>query len=327
MAMKRAIRDPHQLLRILKLEGRVNLSKSANFPTFVPLEFVSRMTIGDPSDPLLRQVLPLSEEDEEVAGFTSDPVGDLNATACDSLLHKYDGRALLISTSACGIHCRYCFRREFPYQDVANRSHRWQPALEYLRTHSEIDEVLLSGGDPLTLTDDSLFDLLRRIDEIGHIRRIRIHTRMPIVIPQRVTPQLINTLRDLQATVWMVVHCNHTAEIDTAVLDSWNRCVDNGIPVLNQSVLLRGVNDSVEQLESLCRTLVNFRVQPYYLHSLDRVRGAAHFEVSNQKGLELMKELRARLPGYAVPTFVQETAGQSSKSVVTSMDVPPGEKA
>lgn len=315
-AMKRAIRDPNELLDHLGLAGAIALAERREFPTFVPLEFLARMRSGDADDPLLRQVLPVAEEDVDVPGFVTDPVGDLDAAACDSLLHKYDGRALMITTSACGVHCRYCFRREFPYTEAASRSTQWRPALDYLRRNPGIDEVLLSGGDPLTLVDDVLFDLLDQLDQIEHVQRIRLHSRMPIVIPQRVDEQLVAKLRSLRSTAWMVIHCNHAQEIDAAVADSIARMVDGGIPVLNQAVLLESVNDSVDALEQLCRTLVNLRVQPYYLHQLDRVRGAAHFEVCRDVGLRLMQELRNRLPGYAMPTYVSENAGEQSKRLV-----------
>lgn len=314
--MKRAIRDPRELLRHLDLEGRVPLSQTDGFPTFVPLEFLARIRSGDVTDPLLRQVLPLAEEDVDVPGFHGDPVGDMAAAACDSLLHKYDGRALMITTSACGVHCRYCFRREFPYSEAARRSTRWGPAIDYLSDHPEIDEVLLSGGDPLTLVDGTLFELLDQLDRIDHLRRIRFHSRMPIVVPQRITESLVTRLRSLRSTVWMVIHCNHAQEIDNAVIQGIDQLVDAGIPVLNQAVLLRGVNDSVDVLESLCRTLVDLRVQPYYLHQLDRVRGAAHFEVPRAEGLRLMHGLRDRLPGYAMPTYVSEQPGERSKRVI-----------
>ncbi len=315
-AMKLAVRDSAELLTRLGLGDRTDLSRRTTFPTFVPLEFLSRMKPGDPEDPLLKQVLAVAREDLEVDGFDADPVGDLSATVRDSLLHKYDSRALLITTSACGVHCRYCFRREFPYQEAASRRSGWGQALAYLREHPEIDEVLLSGGDPLTLADGQLAELLGAIDAIDHVRRIRFHSRMPVVIPQRINEAFLTTVGSLRATPWMVIHCNHAAEIDQAVIDAIDRMVGRGIPVLNQAVLLRGVNDSVHVLEDLCRTLVDHRVQPYYLHQLDRVRGAAHFEVDPKVGVDLVRRLRDRLPGYAVPTYVQEHAGEKAKTVV-----------
>lgn len=329
-AMRRAIRDPDELRRRLKLPPTAVRGNAANdfsgsldgiegginFPTFVPLEFLNRMVAGDPCDPLLRQVLPGPEEQRQDPGFVSDPVGDLRSVAAPGLLHKYPGRALLVVTGACGVHCRYCFRREFPYHEGGGTSDRWDGAMEYLREHTEIDEVLLSGGDPLTLVDASLDRLIGSIESVRHIRRLRIHTRMPIVIPQRITRALIDRLSRSRLAIWFVVHANHPNELDEHVLDALRRLIDRGIPVLNQAVLLRGVNDDADTLVELCRRLVNHRVQPYYLHQLDRVRGAAHFEVPVDEGRKLIEQIRKRLPGYAVPTYVTEQPGEESKTVV-----------
>jgi EF-P beta-lysylation protein EpmB len=230
------------------------------------------------------------------------------------VLHKYRGRALLISTGACGVHCRYCFRREFPYAASGSASQSWGPALDYLREHDEISEVLLSGGDPLTLTDARLEKLFSAMESMDHVRRLRIHSRMPIVIPQRITAGLVDRLAASRLTVWMVVHANHPNELDDAVLSRLGRLIDSGIPVLNQAVLLRGVNDRVDVLAELCLKLVDHRIQPYYLHQLDRVRGAAHFEVPVSEGIRILEALRGMLPGYAVPTYVTEQAGEASKT-------------
>lgn len=317
-AMRRAIRCPDQLRRQLGLApaplAAGSAPRSDSFATFVPLEFLARIRPGDPDDPLLRQVLPSEAEEAEDARFAADPVGDTEALAAGGVLHKYPGRALVISTGACGIHCRYCFRREFPYNQSGSRREAWQPSIDYLRGRSEIDEVLLSGGDPLTLVDDQLARLIDQLAGIAHLRRLRIHSRMPVVIPQRITPALIEQLRETRLTVWMVIHVNHPRELDAAVLERVGRLIDQGIPVLNQAVLLRGVNDCAETLTQLCRKLVDHRIQPYYLHQLDRVRGTTHFEVPVAEGLRLIEQLRTELPGYAVPTYVAEQAGESSKT-------------
>ena len=318
-AMKRAIRCTTELRQRLNLPANQSTSDEStksSFPTFVPLEFLARIQPGNEDDPLLRQVLPIAAESAEVDGYTADPVGDLNALPAAGVLHKYNRRALMITTSACGIHCRYCFRREFPYSDSGSQAQNWQPSLDYLRQHSEIDEVILSGGDPLTLVDDKLFRLISQLESIPHVRRLRIHSRMPIVIPQRVTSPLVDRLRKSRLATWMVVHANHPAELDEQVIGATDRLIDAGIPVLNQAVLLRGVNDDADTLEALCRKLANHRVQPYYLHQLDRVRGAAHFEVPEEEGLRLIEELRRRLPGYAVPNYVSERAGEPSKTPI-----------
>lgn len=315
-AMKLAIRSGRQLRQRLGLAVENSAEAEASFPTFVPLEYLRRISPGDPHDALLRQVLPVADELQQRPGFAADPVGDLAALPSPGILHKYAGRALIITTGACGVHCRYCFRRAFPYAEVGSAGAQWRPALEYLREHDEIDEVLLSGGDPLTLVDAKLFDLISEIESIGHVRRLRIHSRMPIVIPQRVTSALVGRLAESPLAVWMVIHANHPRELDAEVLAATSRLIDSGIPVLNQAVLLRGVNDCVETLAGLCRKLVDHRIGPYYLHQLDRVQGAGHFEVPVAEGVELMKALRQQLPGYAVPVYVAEQAGQGSKTVL-----------
>lgn len=313
-AMKRAIRCSLELRRTLGLPNHPKSETAVSFPTFVPLEFVRRMQPGDEKDPLLLQVLATPAETNSVEGFSDDPVGDIQALAAGGLIHKYAGRALVVSTGACGIHCRYCFRREFPYQSAGSRRENWQPSIDYLADHPEIDEVILSGGDPLTLTDEKLFDLIGRIGEIGHVRRLRIHSRMPIVIPQRVTARLVDGLSASRLATWFVVHVNHPRELDADVLTCLGRLSDAGIPLLNQAVLLRGINDDAETLAELCRTLVNHRIQPYYLHQLDRVTGAAHFEVPIAEGHRLLRQIRSMLPGYAVPQYVVERPGETSKT-------------
>ncbi len=317
-AMKRAIRSTSELRRRLDLATtpapETAPLAAESFPTFVPLEFLSKIQPGDEQDPLLLQVLASPRESIEQAGFVADPVGDLVSLADHGVLHKYDGRALIVTTGACAVHCRYCFRREFPYQDAGARPSDWHHAIEYIAAHPEIEEVLLSGGDPLTLVDASLFRLIEQLESLSHVRRLRIHTRMPIVIPQRLTDTLVKRLHESRLACWLVVHANHPRELCDAVLERLEFAVDHGIPVLNQSVLLRDVNDDVETLVELSRVLINHRLQPYYLHQLDRVRGAAHFEVPIERGRELVAAMRARLPGYAVPMYVAEYAGHSSKT-------------
>jgi EF-P beta-lysylation protein EpmB len=316
-AMKRAIRDAGTLREAVGLADPVDpnaeIAGEKQFPTFVPIEFLNRIVPGNPADPLLRQVLPVQQEDDHSDDrFVSDPVGDQAAVVAGGLLHKYSGRALMITTGACGVHCRYCFRREFPYSE--NRPHDWSSALDYVRSNAGVDEVILSGGDPLTVVDARLESLVDRIAEIQHVRRLRIHSRMPVVIPQRVTDGLIDRLSESRLAVWMVIHANHAAELDPLVLDRISAMLRSGITVLNQAVLLHGVNDNADALTELCLKLINAQVMPYYLHQLDRVRGAAHFEVPKQHGLQLVEELRKRLPGYAVPQYVIEQAGEPSKS-------------
>jgi EF-P beta-lysylation protein EpmB len=315
-AMKEAIRDPSELCRLLDLPPEFEaaaLQASQLFPLFVPRPFLARIRRGDPNDPLLRQVLPLEAETAAAEGFTLDPVGDSSATLSPGLLHKYQGRVLMVTTGACAVHCRYCFRRHFPYETAPRSLDDWMPVIHAIEADDSIHEVILSGGDPLTLVDRLLAELVERLAEIPHLQRLRIHTRLPIMIPQRVNAALIDWLTTNRLTPIVVIHANHAAEIDGEVAASLARLADAGIPLLNQAVLLRGVNDNADALAELCEQLVNLRVMPYYLHQLDRVAGAAHFEVPVAHGHQLIAELRRRLPGYAVPRYVQEIPGAPHK--------------
>jgi len=317
--LRRAVRDPAELIAALELPSTLvapSLQAAASFPLFAPWPYINRMAKGDATDPLLRQVLPLLHETSNHDGFVADPVGDSAAQLSPGLLQKYYGRALLITTGVCAVHCRYCFRRQYPYASAPKSPADWEPALERIADDPSIEEVILSGGDPLTLVDGQLAALARRIARIKHVQRLRIHTRLPIVIPQRVTTDLIDWLRGTRLTPIMVVHANHAQEIDEPTANALARLVDAGIPVLNQSVLLRGVNDNADALIDLSRRLIDLRVMPYYLHQIDRVAGAAHFEVPITRGLELIAAMRRALPGYAVPRHVQETAGEPHKRVL-----------
>lgn len=314
--MKSAIRDSRTLCRFLELPERHGRVSDCSFPVFAPLGYVGRMRPGDPHDPLLRQVLPLDEESVDAAGFSPDPVQDQAAMLRPGLLQKYAGRVLLVTTGACAIHCRYCFRRHFPYSEGPHSMASWEPAIDRLAADPTIEEVILSGGDPLTLVDAHLAELAQRLAAIPHLRRLRIHTRLPIVIPERVTEALVEWLGESRLTPIFVVHANHAAELDESVAGALGRLTRAGIMLLNQTVLLRGVNDSLAALGELSQRLIELRVVPYYLHQLDRVQGAAHFEVPVQRGRTLVAQLREALPGYAVPTYVQEVAGQPSKQIL-----------
>ena len=316
-SLSRAIRDPDTLIEMLGLPK--SFKKPARvaaelFPLLVPLSFVARMRPADPNDPLLRQVLPLGDESLEVAGFTVDPVGDGNSRRAAGLLHKYHGRALMISTGACAVHCRYCFRRHYPYGNEPRRLDDWEPAFAELNSDTSISEVLLSGGDPLMLTDSRLSDLIARLATIPHLRRVRIHSRLPIVLPDRVTRSLIDLMRGTRLTPIMVVHANHPNEVVDDCEQALKTLVQSGITTLNQTVLLRGINDDAETLTNLSERLIDVGVIPYYLHQLDRVQGTAHFEVEESNGIALISELRKRLPGYAVPQFVREESGMMHKT-------------
>lgn len=317
-----AYRSPAELLAALQLPASADSvfgladDQTQPFPTLVPRSFAKRMEFGNRNDPLLLQVLPMKAERQPAEGFVADPVGDEAAKKAPGLLQKYHGRALMITTGACAVHCRYCFRREYPYHDEPRRLEDWQPALAEIAADSSITEVILSGGDPLMLNDDRLTILCEQLDAIPHVERIRLHTRLPIVLPSRVTPALLQLLSSLRSQVVMVVHANHGNEIVDDCHEALRSLVQSGIPVLNQAVLLRNINDNVEALETLCRRLVNIGVMPYYLHQLDRVHGAAHFEADRTAGQQFISELQKRLPGYAVPKFVEEIAGQQSKSAI-----------
>lgn len=314
-----AIRDPDVLIDELGLSPDLKpaaLAAARLFPLLVPLSFVRRMRLGDPDDPLLRQVLPLGDECEVVPGFTHDPVDDSTFRIAPGLLRKYSSRALMISTGSCAVHCRYCFRRQYPYGDEPKRWDDWQPAFDALAADPQIDEVILSGGDPLMLTDSRLETLIDRLSEIPHLRRLRIHSRLPIVLPDRVTDELLAIVTQTRLTPIFVVHANHAAEIVDDCADALRKLVRGGVTTLNQAVLMRGVNDSIEAQRALCLSLVDVGVLPYYLHQLDRVAGAAHFEVPLEVGRSIVRELRTCLPGYAVPRFVQERPGEPNKTVL-----------
>lgn len=312
-----AIRDPDLLIERLGLPDELRPAArqaAARFPLLAPESYLRRMRPGDPGDPLLRQVLPVGEELIEAPGFVVDPVGDGAARTAPGLLHKYRGRALLIATGSCAVHCRYCFRREYPYGREPRRLDDWEPAFAALAADGTVHEVILSGGDPLMLTDARLDDMIARLAAIPHVRRLRVHSRLPIVLPDRVTRELVDVLRGSRLTPIMVVHANHPAEIVADCRDALAALVQSGITTLNQAVLLAGVNDDADVLSELCERLINLGVLPYYLHQLDRVRGAGHFETGIDRGLGLIERLRERLPGYAVPRYVREVAGEKSKS-------------
>jgi len=324
-AVKDAVRDRVELLHLVGLGRLLGLPNQAarkatqaarDFPVFAPRGYIARMRVGDEHDPLLRQVLPLEDELLPAAGYGLDPVGDRAATQTPGLLHKYDSRVLMVTTGACAVHCRYCFRRHFPYQESPKSLADWEPALREIEGDTGIKEVILSGGDPLMLVDRQLAELAERLATIPHLRRLRVHTRLPIMIPERVTDELIGWLRGTRLTPIMVIHANHAQELSSSVAEALATMADAGVPLLNQAVLLRGINDHAEALVELCERLVDLRVMPYYLHQLDRVAGAAHFEVPVERGRELIAELRSRLPGYAVPRYVCEIAGETSKRVL-----------
>jgi EF-P beta-lysylation protein EpmB len=311
-----AISTPEDLLTALRLDHAPLPSAHAAAAVFrlrVPRNYVARMRVGDPADPLLRQVLPVGRELEDVADYVTDPLGEHAALRAPGLLQKYRGRALIITTSACAVHCRYCFRREFPYSEQTSDAPRWSAALAEIGRDSSIEEVLLSGGDPLSLSDARLKSLTDALATIPHVRRLRVHTRQPIVLPSRVDEGLQGWLRSVRMPTVFVLHANHPNELSEDVRAACEKLRASGVTLLNQSVLLRGVNDDVGTLAELSRRLFETGVLPYYLHVLDRVRGAAHFEVPEIEARLIAGELAARLPGYLVPRLVREVHGAAAK--------------
>jgi EF-P beta-lysylation protein EpmB len=316
--LSQAITDPAQLLRELGLPPQLlpaALAAERAFHLRVPRGFVARMRREDPQDPLLRQVLPLDEELDVVPGYSRDPLQELDAMPVPGLLHKYQGRVLLTTTGACAVHCRYCFRRHYPYAE-ANPNRHLQQTLDYLRKHVGIEEVILSGGDPLTQSDARLGQLVLALEEIPHLRRLRLHSRVPVVLPERVDDEMLAWLRGTRLQSVLVIHSNHANEIDTSVRAAMQRLGDAGVSLLNQSVLLRGVNDGVEPLAALSERLFAAGVLPYYLHQLDPVQGSAHFSVPDNQAKEIIKQLVRIMPGYLVPRLVRENAGQAAKTAL-----------
>ena len=311
-----AVRSVDELLQLLQIDPAAAKIRplQSDFPLRVPRGFIQRMVKGDSRDPLLLQVLPVAQETEAVADFTPDPLDELDTMPVPGLLHKYQGRALLTTTGACAIHCRYCFRRHFPYSDANPVPGHWQATIKYLTQHPDISELILSGGDPLTLTDTRLHSLTEQLANLSNLRTLRIHTRLPVVLPSRIDSGFLSWINAQTLKLIFVVHCNHPGEIDHSVTDALDKLTAAGVTLLNQSVLLRGINDSAATLAGLSERLFAAGVLPYYLHQLDRVQGAAHFEVSAERARAIMAELRAMLPGYLIPRLVQEIPGAPGKT-------------
>ncbi|MFZ2314804.1 MAG: EF-P beta-lysylation protein EpmB [Gammaproteobacteria bacterium] len=318
-ALADLITDPLELLSLLELDlDLLPAAKEAAkaFPLKVPRGFLDRIEKGNINDPLLKQILPLGAELQVVSGYNEDPLAEKEANPIPGLLHKYRSRALVTLTSACAVHCRYCFRRHFPYADNNPGTRGWDKIISYIAEHSEINEIILSGGDPLAVSDKLLHAFIDKIQTVPHIRRLRIHTRLPIVMPERMTQALVETLSIFRGQVIVVVHANHPQEINTVVKEGLNRLRESGIHLLNQAVLLKGVNDDAIILSELSEVLFDAGVLPYYLHVLDKVQGAAHFDLPLETAKELHAELLTMLPGYLVPRLACEEPGKASKSWV-----------
>lgn len=297
----------------LSPQQRLAVQENPRFVLNLPFRLASKIQKGTLDDPILKQFLPMRCEETPKLGFVNDPVNDSSCKRSNKLLQKYEGRALLVCTSACAMHCRYCFRQNFDY-DVARKL--FDDELKILEADNSIHEIILSGGDPLSLSDDILWSLFEALNKIKHIRRLRIHTRFPIGIPERIDQGLLNILQKVTKQIYFVIHANHPLELDSDVLNSLANLRRLGAIVMNQAVLLRGVNDDVDTLTNLCEILVDNGVLPYYVHQLDKVEGASHFEVSIEEGKFLMDALAAKLPGYAVPRYVREVFGEPSKTPI-----------
>lgn len=311
-----AISDPLELLNQLNIDPTPwlkGMKARQLFAQRVPQSFVDRMEKGNPHDPLLRQVLPLHEEFEIHDGYSADPL-DEQSNEIPGLLHKYKSRVLMIVKGGCAINCRYCFRRHFPYQDNKGSKNAWQTSLDYIASHPELDEVILSGGDPLMAKDQELQWLIEAISQIDHIKTLRIHSRLPVVIPSRITENLCDILQNTRLQVVMVTHINHANEINQELNLALTKLKHIGVTLLNQSVLLKSVNDRVEDQVDLSRALFQAGVLPYYLHVLDKVQGAAHFFVSDDKAREIISGVLTQVSGYLVPKLAREIGGEKSKT-------------
>lgn len=312
------ITDPKILLQMLNIspeQYQHHFNARKLFPVRVPKPLLARMKKGDFNDPILKQVMPLSDEFTTTDGYFNDPLEE-HDTVAPGLLHKYKHRVLMVVKSGCAINCRYCFRRHFPYADNSPNKVRWQPALEYINVHKEINEVIFSGGDPLMASDEHLQWLVAEIEKIPHVKRLRIHSRLPIVIPQRITPALVDLLTNTRLKVTIVFHVNHANEIDTNVSRAIEPLMAARIPLFNQSVLLKGINDDAQVLANLSEALFDIGIQPYYLHLFDKVQGVAHFDINENAAKKIILQLMAILPGYLMPKLVREIAGEANKTPI-----------
>lgn len=309
--------SPDELLHLLNVDADANLLAGRDakrlFALRVPRAFIARMEPGNPNDPLLRQVLTSKEEFINAPGFSTDPLEEQHSVV-PGLLHKYSNRALLLVKGGCAVNCRYCFRRHFPYAENQGNKRNWQQALEYISAHPQLDEIIFSGGDPLMAKDHELDWLLTQLESIPHIKRLRIHSRLPIVIPARITDTLVARIAASSLQVLLVNHVNHANEIDAAFRTSMRKLRMAGVTLLNQSVLLRGVNDNANTLADLSNALFDAGVMPYYLHVLDKVQGAAHFMVSDEEARAIVRELLTLVSGYLVPKLAREIGGEPSKT-------------
>jgi EF-P beta-lysylation protein EpmB len=316
--LRQVVTDPKKLLALLGIDTEEYLQHfkaKQLFPVRVPLPFINRMKQNDINDPLLKQVMPLSSEFIIADGYITDPLKEHDSVA-EGLLHKYKNRVLMIVKAGCAINCRYCFRRHFPYQENSPNKQRWQQALDYISEHCEISEVIFSGGDPLMASDEYLTWLVDKIEAIPHVQRLRIHTRLPVVIPNRITNNLVNLLSNTRLKTTIVLHINNINELGSDFVKAREQLKEARIPLFNQSVLLNGVNDNAETLIKLSEEVFDVGIMPYYLHLFDPVQGAAHFDVKEEDAVKIVKEMLTNLPGFLMPKLVREIAGQANKTPI-----------
>lgn len=313
------ITDPKELFALLELDPAmldVSFAATTSFPLKVTRDFVSRMEKGNPHDPLLQQILPTANELVNVPGYYSDPLHEADVNPVPGLLHKYQSRVLVTLTGACGVNCRFCFRRHFPYEDNNPGRRGWEKIFSYIREHNKINEIILSGGDPLSVSDKLLFQFSKQLSLIPHVKRLRIHTRMPVALPSRVTNELLAWIAEESLDVIMVIHMNHPNEMSQEVSIALKKIREAGATLLNHTVFLKGINDNVDTLSALSEALFSAGVLPYYLHILDKVQGAAHFDIELATAKQLHNDLATHLPGYLVPRLVREDAGRPSKTLL-----------
>lgn len=317
--LAQAIKTPAELLPLLGLKPQ-DLPKAAmamqSFRMLVPKPFVQRMAYGDPHDPLLRQVLADDIEMQTVAGYSKDPLDEGNHNPQKAIVHKYERRILVITTGICAVNCRYCFRRHFPYGDNQLAQKEWDSVIAYLERHPEVNEVILSGGDPLMLKDSQLAKQVARLEALPQLKRLRIHSRLPIVIPSRINDELLAWIDRCRLDVILVLHSNHANEIDHTIAEKVTSLKQAGATVLNQGVILRGINDTIDAQVDLSEALFAAGILPYYMFTLDPIEGGAHFDISLQQAQQLMGQVAQKLPGYLMPKLAKEVPGQPAKTVI-----------
>jgi EF-P beta-lysylation protein EpmB len=298
------------------LKDSSGIDKNSDFTFKAPASYINKIEKNNINDPLLKQILPLTIENQQIEGFSENPVGETNFMPVAGILHKYHGRALIMVTEACPIHCRYCFRRHFPYEEARAGKDNWQPIIEYISADKTINEVVLSGGDPLSLNNQKLGALIKKLNAIKHIESIRFHTRLLAILPSRVDAEFIEIIKYASDKIVFIVHINHANEMDDSLYSAINKIKHLGITVFNQSVLLKGVNDNYDSLSRLSKTLFKYGIIPYYIHFLDKVKGGHHFHVEENQAIAIINEMRQKLPGYIVPRLVRENRGDLAKEYI-----------